>query len=384
MTDQPIRVLLTVPHLTPTASPFRQMIALAHYLPREAFALTICSLTDRGIANTGPELDALGVPYFVARFRPVHKPRWRLPLNVLDSMLAHRALAMHGPFDIHHAMDYTSSPFEALMVKLTGRIFIHHQRNLNEGGSDRALRFKARLTDHFIANTDATAAFLQQTIGVPAACITRAYNGIDVDAFDAQIADPAAPDPAVPELGPNYILSVGHVQRRKRHEVAIRALAAVLDRVPEARLGIAGHTYDKAYKATLDQLAADLGVSDRMDFLGVRTDVPLLMKRVGAFLLCTESEAFGWTVLEAMTAGTPVVASGVGGILEIVIDGETGHLAPVGDADAFADALARVLTDADHRAQICAAARQRAEDVFSARAMVNQIADLYRRLAAHK
>ena len=374
MIAQPLRVLLTVPHLKPTASPYRQMIALARYLPRDAFALTICSLTADGIDQTGPELDRLGVPYFVARFRPVHKPRKRILQNTLVSLRAHRTLAAHGPFDIQHAMDYTSSPFEALLARLAGRRFIHHQRNLNEGGSDRALRLKGRLTHHFIANTDATRRFLQG-LGIPDDRITRVYNGIDIEAVDAQLADSPPPEPG-------YMLSVGHIQRRKRHDVAIRALAAVLQEVPDARLGIAGSTYDKTYRASLEALAAELGVADRVEFLGVRADVLRLMRRAAVFVLCTESEAFGWTVLEAMAAGTPVVASGVGGIREIVVDGETGCLAPVGDVQAFAAALVRILTDPSYAARLSAAGRQRAETVFSARMMVDQIADVYRRVAA--
>jgi hypothetical protein len=64
-----IRVLLTVPHFSSSASPYREMMAIAKYLPKDEFELVICSLRKNGIEETGPKLDLLGVPYFTARYR---------------------------------------------------------------------------------------------------------------------------------------------------------------------------------------------------------------------------------------------------------------------------------------------------------------------------
>ena len=101
-----------------------------------------------------------------------------------------------------------------------------------------------------------------------------------------------------------------------------------------------------------------------MQFLGERTDLPTVLRGADLFLLPSESESFGLAALEAMSCGVPVIASRVGGVPEVVIDGETGLLAPVGDIAAMAAHVVRLLADAPLRARLGQAARARAETVF--------------------
>ena len=101
-----------------------------------------------------------------------------------------------------------------------------------------------------------------------------------------------------------------------------------------------------------------------------RTDLPSVLRGADLFLLPSESESFGLAALEAMSCGVPVIASRVGGVPEVVIDGETGLLAPVGDVAAMAAHVVRLIADAPLRARLGAAARRRAEAVFPLEATV--------------
>ena len=365
--SRPIRVLLTVPHLSSTASPYREMIAIARYLPRDEFRLTICSLRKNGVEQTGPELEALGIPYLIARFRP----RGRTLRHIRDSLRDQRAINAHGPFDIQHSLDFTSSPFEAVLACLQGRAYVHSQRNMNEGGNALLLRIKLSLASRIIAISDAVVGLLD-SLGVPARKVRRIPLGIDLDELDGEDVSPGKPGETV--------LCVGNIERRKRHEDAIRAVAALSDEFPQLRLEIAGRVHQADYHEELKGLIDALGLSERVRLLGVRDDVLQLMRQASAVMLCSESEAFGWVIVEAMAVGTPVIASAVDGPRMIIQGGENGLLVPVGDVDGYAEALRRILTRPEVAKALAEEGRRTVEQRFSARAMVKQIAALYREL----
>jgi glycosyltransferase involved in cell wall biosynthesis len=106
------------------------------------------------------------------------------------------------------------------------------------------------------------------------------------------------------------------------------------------------------------------GLSERVELLGARADIPELLERSDVFVLSSRSEGFPVSILEAMAAGLPVVATDVGGVAEAVEDGETGLLVPAADSEALAHALERLLSDPDLRRRLGAAGRARALRLF--------------------
>ena len=98
------------------------------------------------------------------------------------------------------------------------------------------------------------------------------------------------------------------------------------------------------------------------------------------FLLPSESESFGLSALEAMACEVPVVASNAGGLPEVVIDGETGYLCPVGDVDGMAAAALKLLTDGDLHRRFAVASRRRAVEEFSQGVVVQRYRSIYERL----
>jgi glycosyltransferase involved in cell wall biosynthesis len=129
-----------------------------------------------------------------------------------------------------------------------------------------------------------------------------------------------------------------------------------------------------------DAVAAELG--DAGELLGARDDVAEQLARADVFVLSSRSEGLPMAILEAMAAGLPVVATDVGGIPELVADGETGLLVPPGDADALAAALQRLVADAELRRRLGDAARARVEERFSLAATRRAHVELYDRLLA--
>jgi sugar transferase (PEP-CTERM/EpsH1 system associated) len=210
----------------------------------------------------------------------------------------------------------------------------------------------------------------------PAGKVASAVNGIDVGRFAA--ADGAA---VRSELGvrPDEFLvgTVGRLAEIKRQDVLLRGFARLLEKVPGARLVLVGGGPERE---ALEGLARDLGIADRSTFAGVRDRPEEFLAAMDAFALTSRSEGTPLAVLEAWAAGKPVVASAVGGIPELVRDGETGILFPPGDSNALAERLVRLANDPAVRTRLGKAGRDRAAAQFDVGVMAAGYEGHYRSL----
>jgi N-acetyl-alpha-D-glucosaminyl L-malate synthase BshA len=155
----------------------------------------------------------------------------------------------------------------------------------------------------------------------------------------------------------------------------VKIFARVREQV-DARLAIVGEGPDWA-KA--DELVKELGLSTHVEMIGETQDIIGLLSEADLFLLPSLQESFGLSALEAMSCGVPVVASRVGGLPEVVADGETGYLHPPDAIDLMADSAVRLLSDIDLHARMSAQAAKTAVERFSADRIVPQYEELYRR-----
>ena len=157
----------------------------------------------------------------------------------------------------------------------------------------------------------------------------------------------------------------------------LQAFAQVVAQIPNARLLIAG---DGPLRTQLETEAAMLGLGDHVRFLGWRDDVAQLMYVFDLLLVPSIWEGFGLVILEAMAHQIPTVASAVSAIPEIIVNGETGLLAPPRDVGALAGALVSLLADAPLRKHMGMLAEDRLETHFSAARMVDETIALYRKV----
>jgi glycosyltransferase involved in cell wall biosynthesis len=171
------------------------------------------------------------------------------------------------------------------------------------------------------------------------------------------------------------VLTVARLDAQKGVEHLLEAAAAV----PQASFAIAGDGPDRA---ALEARASTLRLGDRVRFLGHRRDVPSLLAASDLFVLPSLYEGFPLSVLEAMVAGVPVVATAIGGTDEVVRDGETGTLVPPADPAALASAIARTLGDRERASRLALAARELVAREYSVGSMVGSVSRLYEELLA--
>jgi len=156
--------------------------------------------------------------------------------------------------------------------------------------------------------------------------------------------------------------------------VLLRAVARARERVPGLTLEIAG---DGELEPELRATAARLGLDEVVTFLGRVAPVAPVLERAEVVVVPSFGEGFGMVALEAMERGRPVIASDVGGLPEIVADGQTGMLVPSGDVEALARAIAELAGDPVRAAELGAAGRVRALQEFSQERCTERIAALY-------
>ena len=162
----------------------------------------------------------------------------------------------------------------------------------------------------------------------------------------------------------------------KDHDLLLRAFAKVPG---QARLKLVG---DGKTLSAAKKLAAELGIRERVEFKGARCDVPEILAQTDVFVLASKTETLPISILEAMRAGLPVIASDVGGISEEVVDGETGLLVPAGSVEELSNALQRLLADKQLRIAMGRAGRRRFERVFLADTMIERTQQLYQEVLA--
>lgn len=226
--------------------------------------------------------------------------------------------------------------------------------------------------------SDAVAAYLREA-GVAPDHVRVIYNCVDVRRF-GQTHDGAAKRRELAIPAEAWVVGmVGSLRPQKNHAALLRAFAELLPAVPEAWLVLVG---DGERRGPLEAFAETLAVRDRVRFLGTRLDVPALYAMFDAYCLPSHYEGMPFSVLEAMSAGKPVVATRVVGIQEVIADGETGLLVPPSDPGALAQALLRLRRDPGLGQRLADAARTYVHAHARLEDMVERYADLYTHVRA--
>ena len=205
-------------------------------------------------------------------------------------------------------------------------------------------------------------------------------NAIDVARFAEGAVDRAAEwRRRAAEPGAPVILTVGRLYRQKGLEYFVQAAAQIHHEVPQARFWIAG---EGVHRGQLEAQIQSLGLEGVVTLLGGQRDIAAIMAASDVFVMPSLGEGFGYVLLEAMALAKPVVATRVGGMPEIVRDGETGWLVPPRQPAAIATAVLKILNDPDLGARFGAQGRKLVASRFGATQVAAQMAQVFRRVAA--
>ena len=204
--------------------------------------------------------------------------------------------------------------------------------------------------------------------------ISLIYNGVDLQRYDHQEPCCTLPEEYGMEAGSQIVGVVARLEPEKGHPTLLEAWPGVLRAVPDVYLLIVG---EGSRRDELEAQARQLRIAHRVVFTGRRDDVPAVTAALDVAVLPSYREAQGLTILEAMALSRPVVASNVGGIPEMVVDGVTGLLVPPRDAEALTGAIVRLLTDHPYADMLGRAGHDLVHDRFCVELMVQAVELIY-------
>lgn len=229
------------------------------------------------------------------------------------------------------------------------------------------------LADHVVVCSEALGDWVHATHRVQRSRLEVFHNCVDLERFRPGKHAPAD----LPALsGATRFAAVGTLGSgvNKRVDVLVRGVAAATRRGADVQLFVCG---DGPQRVELEGLAVQLGVADRVVFLGVRRDVPAVLEACDAFIHAAPFEPFGIVAIEAMACHLPAVVPNAGGIQEIVEDGATGYIYPVLDHEALAERMVRLAADPEGRAAMGQAARRAVAERFDVAEYVTRLYRMY-------
>ena len=240
--------------------------------------------------------------------------------------------------------------------------WVHNASGLVQRGTvrrtvDRAL---TRWTSAYFGVAEAQRPYLVDELGHPDDKIRIIYNGVDLAQFRTSTDLGVLAEFGFAENDP-VVGIVAVLRPEKDHVSLLRAARTVVDELTNARFLIIG---DGPTRPQLEALCTELGITPNVHFAGSRDDVARLLPAIDVFALTSTSECFPISVLEAMACARPAVCSAVGGIPEVIKDGETGYLVPPKDPLQLAAGLLKLLRDPQTARRMGSAARARVEAEF--------------------
>jgi glycosyltransferase involved in cell wall biosynthesis len=367
----------------------RSLLTLIAGLEGEVDPIVVCPEGELSAEVRALGIEPIPISGTGASFRlhPLHTSRGLLEIG-RSSLQVRRIVERISP-DLVHANTTRAALLALLARSRSGPQTIAHIRDLAPAGrmADLVLSLVARRADAIVANS----AYVADRFGEARGRVRVIHNPIDLARFDPGNADGRAVRAELGISGDTVVLTVvAHISPIKGQDEAIAVLAdlvaagcdAVLLVVGSVKFASAGARLDNvAFGERLPALAAELGVADRVRFLGERTDVPELLAATDVLLMPFWREPFGRVAVEAMAMGVPVVASEVGGPAEIVRPGVDGVLLPPKAPAAWSRALEQLLPDTALRRRLGENARARAAE-FSVEAHAAEVLALYQQIHA--
>jgi glycosyltransferase involved in cell wall biosynthesis len=289
--------------------------------------------------------------------------------------------------DLVHTNSLKADFIGGIAGRLSLRPVVWHVRDRIEddylpGSVVRAFRFLCRvIPTYVIANSAATL----RTLRLPATCAKEANPSVGEFVRRAAVVHDGtnlvvAPVRRSQDSDRFRIGLIGRISPWKGQHIFLRAAAQVHTQFPKARFVIIGAALfgEEKYDQEVRRLSGQLGIEHLVEFAGFSTNVEQTIAELDLVVhASTTGEPFGQVIIEGMAAGKPVVATDGGGVPEIVENGKTGILVPMGDVQAMADAICRILADPALAAEMGSRGRQRVADHFTVQQTARRVEAVY-------
>jgi glycosyltransferase involved in cell wall biosynthesis len=354
----------------------RLMVPILKHLSREYFEPYVCAMQSKDGNPMADELGALGVPVEclnIKRLRDLDAlPRLTRYLKGIEADIVHTQL---------EAANILGN-ISAKLLRLPSVCTIHVMPSLDVKTKTKlhqkvewfALR---HFCNRVVSVSEEARQYHIQISGSSAEQVTTIYNGIDLSAFAdmdyAQERQAVRAEFGIPSDA-SVLITVAVLRPPKGIQFMIRALPAVLARHPNTYYLIVG---SGPHQQVLNEEVANAGVNGHVIFAGMRKDVPRLLAASDVFVLSTLTEALPTVLAEAMAARLPLIASRVGGIPEMIADGQNGFLVEPEDIDGLSRICIRLLENSDERAAMGAAGWKIVHQKFNIERQVEQLKELY-------
>ncbi len=364
------------------------LFTLLKYLDRERFTPYVA------LPANGPlkeKLEGIGVKTFITPLVWWIPPIWdrgkNNQLGIMERCEKLTSLIQKEGIDI--VQTNTSVVVEgAIAAKMAGKPHIWHLHEILSAYPSLKPSFPLYLTYRFIDLLSDSVVAVTQALkkavseGVNSENIKVIYNGIDINRQKKE-------DKSLrKELGiaDDCLLvgTVGSIIKEKGHHAFLDAAKRVLDKGENIHFVVVGNIGDVDLFSSLLSKINDRSHKKHIKFLGYRDDVHRILEEIDIYVLSSETESFGLSLVEAMAVGKPVVATRCGGPEEIVADGETGLLVPVNNPEAMANAIINLSDDIERRYQMGLNGKKRYETLFTPDQYCKQFEHLYLGLSKRK
>ena len=350
----PIRVLFVVPAL-PVGGAERHVTTMLPRMNPARFTPSVICIGEEG--ELFSTLRAAGIEAAALRLHKRQAVRALIELVMMMRRTRPDVVVVQG---------YNAETLGRIAARIAGVKhtinWVHNASGLVQRGTvrrtvDRAL---TRWTSAYFGVAEAQRPYLVDELGHPDDKIRVIYNGVDLAQFRTSTDRGVLAEFGFAENDP-VVGIVAVLRPEKDHVSLLRAARTVVDELPRARFLIIG---DGPTRPQLEALCTELQLTPNVHFAGSRDDVARLLPAIDVFVLTSTSECFPISVLEAMACARPAVCSAVGGIPEVIKDGETGYLVPPKDPPQLAARLVRLLQDPLTARRMGRAARARVEAEF--------------------
>ena len=351
----------------------RVVVNLASHAHRDRYRPFIVCLGPGG--PLVEQARAAGVDVFV-----VAKKRGFTPGTV--ATLARRFREMHAR--VVHCHNAAPLVYGALAGRITRARVVYTAHGMKTSAASQPVRLdRLGMVDAFVTVSDDARQIAIRKGGADDARVRTILTGVDTRTY--RRADAAQRDRVRASFGFDtnaFVFAiVARLSRAKDHATLFRAFAALSSVNPSVRLVVVG---DGELRELLAALIQELRMQDRIVLAGAREDVADLVGAFDCFVLSSYTEGLAMTLLEAMAAELPVIATRVGGNAEVVVDGETGLIVPARNTEGLRDAMQWMAAHPSEARTMGVRGRERAASTFSIEAMVNAYEDTYGRVLAGK